>query len=68
MAEEDGVIISGHASIAMDGGLTVAQLRVLLLAVDKMQLPDTAEVRVRTSWNVNTHGARVKKITVARPE
>lgn len=68
MAEEDGVTVTGHVIMVKRDGITVADLRLFLEAVDCSPLPDTTEVRVRTSWNVNRDGARVRKITAVVPE
>lgn len=68
MTEEDGAGVVGHAFVRKESGLTVADLRVLLAATETAGLPDSAELRVRTSWNMSKHGARVVKIIAVVPE
>lgn len=70
MTEKDGVTITGHVAVERvsgGGGLTVADLRMLLAGVEKAGLPDTSEVRARTSWRASEHGFSVKQITVVAP-
>lgn len=45
------------------GEFTILELRAFLAAADKVQLPDSTPVRVRTGWRTNRYGAVLRSIT-----
>lgn len=67
MTEQGPAWSACHALVECETGLTIGHLRALLKIADQVDLPDDTVLRARTSWRVNSQGAKIKKITAVHP-